>query len=133
MPYIKEAKITANFKYLWLKYVKGFDITEHCAKCLLGEYEKQVSPKGIFTGDLPIAPYYYLCGVSMPFVWANNFHLAFEAKEGSTLVIERNGIVLVIDNAVELEIKPPTIQLTHKKEFTTCRNWQFAVNKVLEQ
>ena len=131
MPYIKEAKITAPFKYLWLKYTNGFDLTEHCAKCLLGEYEKSVSPKGISVMELKEAPYYYLCGVSMPFVWANNFHLAFRAEQGSTIVCNKNGISIVIENAVEIPITQPIVQLTHKKEFTTCRNWQFAVNCVL--
>ena len=31
---INHISVNANFKYLWLKTVKGVDLEQHCARCL---------------------------------------------------------------------------------------------------
>ena len=48
------------------------------------------------------SPYYYLCGVSKPYVRSRNFHLAFREKEGSLLSVSRQGIQVEIENAEEI-------------------------------
>lgn len=65
---INHISVNANFKYLWLKTVKGVDLEQHCARCLKGEYDKRISPamkegRGIALED----SVYYLCGVAQPF------------------------------------------------------------------
>ena len=36
---IKNMTVTSTFKYLWLKTVTDVDLSQHCAKCLIGEYD----------------------------------------------------------------------------------------------
>lgn len=129
---IKRIKVEASFRYLWLKAVKGVDLSHHCARCLLGEYLKGLDRKTQELTDtaLPEAPYYYLCGVSLPYRWEKNFHLAFREKAGHILRAKRHGITVEIENAEEIkfseaDINPddPHIKLI---AYRTCRNWQFA-------
>jgi hypothetical protein len=98
---------------------------------LVGNYSKAVNTNLQVLNNHKLYAYpakiYYLCGVSKPYKWANNFHLAFEYCLGEKVVVNRNGIIIVIENARELPIRVVPQSITDKKEFTTCRNWQFAV------
>ena len=129
---IQQLSVSAPVSYLWLKYVHGVDLSVHCAKCLLGEYEPAVNPHTPeFTNiELQPAPYYYLCGVSRPYVWYRNFHLAFKEKEGSILEVKRNGIHIILNNAEEVKFSQSDVDTSDphakSKSFYTCRNWQFA-------
>lgn len=132
---ITNINVTGSFRYLWLKYVNGVNLKVHCAKSLLGTYSKKVSPQmghvqEPITLDEAQGDVFYLCGVTKPYRWINNFHLAFKEKEGSTIHVNRNGIDITIRNAVEIPITDKYINQmdsnAHKKEYCTCRNWQFA-------
>lgn len=131
---IREIKVHGRFKYLWLKYVTGVDLSVHCARCLKGAYSNKVGTKVTEGKDIPLdeaeAKAYYLCGVTMPFNWSKNFHLAFVEEEGSLLEVSENGIDIVIENARRIDIVPDYINPydpnAHKKAYSTCRNWQFA-------
>lgn len=128
---IQSLRVKANFKYLWLKSVKGVDISQHCARCLIGDYDSRINNRTKNTAGIKLyAEIYYLCGVTQPFVYAENFHLAFKKATGKTLKIERNGIEIVIENAEEITFSQSDIDLTlpfsNKREYYTCRNWQFA-------
>lgn len=131
---IKEINVTGKFKYLWLKYINGIDLSNHCAKCLLGTYSKKISNTTSSAADLTLdesnAIVYYLCGVSMPYNWNKNFHLAFKEKEGSSVKVNYNGIEIELDNAEQIlfsmdDINPADPN-ANKPVFATCRNWQFA-------
>lgn len=128
---IEELTIKADFKYLWLKTVRGVDLTQHCARCLIGEYDKRISPgKKVICGlDLKDSVY-YLCGVALPYKWENNFHLAFRPSQGKALEYESNGIKVIIKDAERLPISQNYIDWTcptaSKKQYNTCRNYQFA-------
>ena len=132
MATIRDIEITGSFRYLWLKAVTGVNLEEHCAKCLLGEYDPRISASmrrasGL---ELPEAPFHYLCGVTTPYVWERNFHLAWRHREGSTLEVDRHGIRITIDNAEEVtfgesDIDPQDRHIKYKT-YRTCRNWQFA-------
>lgn len=131
MIYIKTLDVNAPFRYLWLKRVTGVDLSVHCARCLLGKYMDNISPRNPHTTDIQLDNgVYYLCGVSLPYVWEKNFHIAFEYSEGSRIEYANNGISVVIENAAALPISESYIDRTDphawKKEFRTCRNWQFA-------
>ncbi len=134
MIYIKKINVTGSFKYLWLKYINDIDLTNHCAKCLLGTYSKKVSNKTQEEFDIKLdesdAVVYYLCGVSMPYNWNKNFHLAFKEKEGSILKYDFNGIEIELENAERILFSKDDIDLAdpnaNKAVFATCRNWQFA-------
>lgn len=140
-PLIEVIEINSRFKYLWLKYVRGVNLNYHCAKCLIGDYSEKII-NTMFKGrnielDEYRCGYYYLCGVSIPYVWRNNFHLAFRYSEGKKIKVERNGIRIIISDAEEIPIVP--VDLNSNKhprrfspEFFTCRNWQFA-NMIKEE
>ena len=131
MIYIKTLDVSAPLRYLWLKHVTGVDLNVHCARCLVGKYMDNISPHNPHTTDIQLNNgIYYLCGVSLPYVWEKNFHIAFEYSEGSRIEYANNGISVVIENAIELPISESYIDQNNpnawRKEFRTCRNWQFA-------
>ncbi len=41
-PSIRLKVKTGRYRYLWLKYVVGFDPRYHCARCLVGEYSQLI-------------------------------------------------------------------------------------------
>lgn len=128
---IKSLTITSSFKYLWLKKIVGVDLMQHCAKCLLGEYIKGISPSIKSYENIELSDdIYYLCGVSLPFVYENNFHCAFKHKPGSTFVYTSNGVELIVEDGEKLPISEASINTMHPKaqfrSYNTCRNWMFA-------
>ena len=128
---INELHVIGNFRYLWLKSVNGVNLSQHCARCLIGSYDSRISPKLREYRDLPLIDgIYYLCGVSTPYRWINNFHLAFRNKPGNIIKVERNGIYIEIQDAEILEFGENDINWNlpqaKDKSFSTCRNWQFA-------
>ena len=128
---IRKVEANAKFRYLWLKSIKGVDLTVHCARCLIGDYDNRISANIKTAENIVLSEkIYYLCGVSQPYVWAQNFHLAFKEKEGAKVNVERNGIKIMIENAEEIMFSKNDIDYTlpqaRRKEFYTCRNWQFA-------
>ena len=137
-PVIEYMNITKPFKYLWLKYITGIDFENHCAKTFRGTYSKKVTKEpeqkeiALDERDLTKCRYqfYYLCGVSAPYVHEHNFHLAFIYKEGSTVHYNHNGIEIKIKDACQLRITPQDIDRNMVEAklhaYRTCRNWQFA-------
>lgn len=128
---IKSINVTGDFKYLWLKTVENVDLSVHCARCLIGKYDNRIKPfKGLRTDLLLTDNIYYLCGVSSPYRWENNFHLAFKPCEGSSVEYSNNGIDIVIENAERIDISDKYIDSRNinagKRDYFTCRNWQFA-------
>ena len=128
---IKTLTVSKPFKYIWLKHITGIDLNQHCAKCLKGEYNKSINNKITTLNDLQLENgIYYLCGVSLPYVWENNFHLAFEYCLGYKINYNNSGISITIENAKALPISENFIDNeninAHKKAYSTCRNWQFA-------
>ena len=131
---IKKLENNRNWMYLWGKYVTGVNLGFHCAKSLEGYYSKKIYKDKASESDIKLDEYnsniFYLCGVSKPYKWNENFHLALRYKEGNNIVINRNGLYLEIENAEELPIIFDINKCNHKnkhnKNFATCRNWQFA-------
>ena len=123
-----------GFRFMWMKAVAAFDDNEHCAKCLVGSWSKQMSPNfpvgvTIELTDLKPGETYYLCGVCEDFTWSKNFHLAFKAGPwevtmplytGASFHVEGIEVISFDDQAAVRDYS----NLGHK--FTTCRNFQFA-------
>lgn len=120
-----------GFRYFWLKYVRGFDAREHCARCLVGPYEKQVhpsmplgSPIALDPGD---APFVYLCGVGPRYV--DNLHLALRSLPGASAEARTYaGQLVTVEGAEALTI--PALASGFRGlpgPFTTCRNFRFGV------
>lgn len=125
---------TEKFRYLWLKYVTGFDLSVHCAKSLVGRYSSLFkfgdAPSIIHNCRLDEHPfrYIYLCGVTSRY--ENNLHLALEENMGTVVDYSWLGTHIVVRDARMIEIKglqsydlEPNGRLT---SYNTCRNWRFA-------
>jgi hypothetical protein len=134
---IKEITTTAPFRYLWLKYVSGVDLNSHCAECLLGDNSELVSPAlGLAGHNLDLDEYpgeiFYLCGVSKPYNWDRNFHLAFRLAQGEEFSCEEQGISLTLLNAERINFEAfdarnrSSSPNRTKPVFNTCRIWIFA-------
>ncbi|MEQ1905127.1 MAG: hypothetical protein ABL888_13140 [Pirellulaceae bacterium] len=118
------------FKFLWLKYVRGFNPTHHCARCLAGSYStlfpfsRGYVPAQTIEGvlDESDAPWIYLCGVTNKWIW--NVHVAGQFEAGAITNYSDERIDVEIRDFRRLPIdasKAPEAA----KEFATCRNWQF--------
>lgn len=120
----------SGFRYLWLKYVTGPNMTRHCAQALQGRYSQRVK-RDMALGRVvaldEFGPYsaLYLCGVSPR--WATNLHVAFRPGPGRVRRRLYNGLELELVGVEELPIIAlPEGWRGFGPEFTTCRNFQFA-------
>lgn len=134
-PTIRVFKTDETFGYLWLKYVTGFNLEQHCAKCLLGEYSSAFQfgrqTTALHNEELNEHParYYYLCGVTKPYRWMKNLHVAFEYAEGEILEYKDEKTYILIENARQIPIVAQKQYMTihgGTPSYNTCRNWRFA-------
>jgi hypothetical protein len=131
---IGDTSAVSGWRYLWLKYVSGFQPSRHCAGCLVGPYSKAVRI-GMPTNtpaQLDEAEDWrqlYLCGVASAGGWAANMHLAVVPAEGETAEVRAStGTLFRITNARRLPIPGLAPRFDGRPlSFTTCRNWQFGV------
>ncbi|GAB7140535.1 hypothetical protein RsTz2092_04840 [Deferribacterales bacterium RsTz2092] len=125
-----------NFWFMWGKSVIGFDSRVHCAKCLIGDYDRQLT-KNMKTNhwfdiSLTEGSFFYICGVSTPYIWKNNAHLPVVVKGGAMASLKLyNGDILVVDGAEQLPFDDSVAVKKYShlgKKFTTCRNFQFGAH-----
>ena len=126
-----------GWRFFWAKRVSGFDEHLHCAPCLTGTWlGKHVNlwmpvnkpvPLPLADGEL-----LYVCGVSMKYVWENNFHLAARAKAGSTFELPAfNGDRIIVEGAEALVFNDTAAREHYPDKheaFLTCRNFQFGAH-----
>jgi hypothetical protein len=126
---ITRLELKRKYRYVWLKYVRGFDLAQHCARCLVGTYDERINKDTLHYSDLalPASPYYYFCTV---YQYATNIHLAFEEAPGEVIEIDDPRYSIRIENARQIHFDDSHIDRSlpqaEKKAFSTCRNWQFA-------
>ena len=125
-----------GFNYLWAKKIEGFEPSVHCAKCLIGKYSSQFSPKMQsnvwIESEYKVGDILYFCGVSAPYKWSNNLHIAGIVSEGSMFhMVSYTGDRIAIRNFERLEFdhaiatdKYPDLS----DRFLTCRNFQFGAS-----
>lgn len=133
---IEKIELAEDFTFLWLYYITGINLEEHCQKSFKGKLSKYINfdDKGHIEENILLdekeSDYYYLCGGSKPYVWENNFHLAFKKKEGSVIDIDEHGIKVRIINAERILFSEEDIDKSYphadEEKYYTCRNWQFA-------
>lgn len=130
---IEFAELKNTYKILWLRYVYGVDLSQHCMKSLMGHNDSRVRGYMKTISHLQIteeAPYYYLCGVEQTFDWNKNLHLAFSYSFGSVINIDNEFIKCRIINARRQEISNKYINWrlpeSRDRYYNTCRNWWFA-------
>ena len=134
-PTLITLEVKASLSHLWLRSIRGINLDAHCARSFVGPYSDAVGPQGLRAAS-PVrlegdgARAFYLCGVTKPYVWADNFHCAFAYSRGALLDINERGVHLVVADAVRLAIPEPIarphLAMGQRPEFYTCRNWQFA-------
>lgn len=131
---VGEGATVTGWRYLWLKYVSGFDNAQHCARCLIGPYSKRV--RRDMPHNVPVlldeatgCDVLYLCGVAERGGLPANFHLAVQPAPGEVAEGRSSqGTHFRIRNARRLEIPAlPSRFDGRPAAFTTCRNWQFGV------
>ena len=93
---IKYAEMKGVYKILWLRYIYGVDLTNHCMKSLLGHNDKRVRGYMRYLHDLKLeeARWYYLCGVDQNFIWEKNLHLAFVESSGSEIILVKSKLTV---------------------------------------
>lgn len=129
-----------GFRYLWLKEVKAFNPEFHCAMSLVGSYNKSFSPKmpanTEIEADYPEGALLYFCGVTTPYKWNDNFHLAGSVKSGESLSITTHlGDELIVKGLELIYFDDKAARRNHPNlsaKFLTCRNFQFG-SQVLER
>ncbi len=124
-----------GFWVLWLRYVRGFDGSQHCAKCLVSTSDRRVHKGMLCDTDIPLDygaienPYTYLCGVSAQLKYENNLHLPMLYAPGKTAqAVTHTGDIVTVSNMEALSITAlPDGFRGLSRKFTTCRNFQFGV------
>ncbi len=132
---ITENDSLKGFRYFWMKKVVGFNNQVHCARCLKGGYEKQVSNHLPGNVEIELSRYnegdlIYICGVSSLYRWEKNFHLAGRVGNGNVRVTLYTGDVLEVQGIEEISISDEAAKRLYPDrtdEFLTCRNFQFGV------
>lgn len=123
-------KVEHKFSSFWLKSVEDVNLNKHCIECLVGKRNYQITQESGCTVCLDANKIWYLCGVTYPYRWENNFHLAMEYSPGDIFTVKRNGVELKVFNAKEIPITDEYIDWdlpqAADRKFNTCRNWQFA-------
>ena len=131
---IEEINVDKPWSFIWLMYVRDVDLKKHCKPCLKGYSSKKINKKTRHWENVALdeseAKYYHLCGGSLQYKWEDNFHLAWEEKEGESFEYSFNGITIKLKNAKRVEFSQEDIDKTlehaERPEYYTCRNWQFA-------
>jgi hypothetical protein len=126
-----------GFSTIWLVYIQAVDLTEHCISTFIGPHSRRVErdaeEQTVLLDEHPVPLAYYLCGVTYPYSWADNAHLAFEHAPGEYW----HGPALVPGLTVTLQDARPITGwgpasipdgTPHAGEYLyrTCRNWQCA-------
>jgi hypothetical protein len=129
---VKKLVLKNKYRIVWLRYISGVDLTQHCMKGLLGRND--INFRGYMRQaeniQLQKAKYYYLCGVDENWTYNNNMHVAFVEKEGSEIKIDNHLFSVHIENARQVKISPDyidwSLKVSSNKLYNTCRNWWFA-------
>lgn len=129
-----------GFRYFWLKRVTGFDPKQHCARCLRGSYFEEVSTKLPVNRAIHIeadpGEVLYLCGVSAPYRWERNFHLALIVEHGARVgSTAYTGDVIGIEGADYLPFDDAEARRRFPdrgEAFLSCRNFQFGAHHFRE-
>lgn len=132
---ISKSERLTGFRYFWLKTVRGFNPSTHCARCLVGEYDAKVKadmPTGEIEIDYREGTILYLCGVSAPYRWINNLHLPMQVSKGVSFFVDAyNGDRIVVHGARFMPFDDRAARQLFPdrgKQFLTCRNFQFGAH-----
>jgi len=127
---IRTLKVKLPYRYLWLKHIEGVDLSQHCARSFVGQYSKQVDRFHHNYKDIILPRGYvahYLCGVLN---YTDNLHLAMLEAPGEHAEVHDAKCDFELEDGILVPIREDYIPFgainVDKREFRTCRNWQFA-------
>jgi hypothetical protein len=125
-------ELFTGFKYVWLRYVRGFDSDVHCQRSLKGYNDprfvnKMTIGKSFELDDPAKCRHIYLCADAV--IRDAGLHFALLPEEGAAArVTTYNGIEITATNARQLAIPALPDGFGGKEHaFTSCCNWQFGV------
>jgi hypothetical protein len=138
--YVTDNDRVRGWRYLWAKRVDAFNASKHCAGCFVGEYAtdfgKEMPVNDRVRINLAQKPgeVFYFCGVSSPYKWDHNFHLAGVIDPAAPVIevpmyhgdyVRVHGLRRVkFTDAAARERFPD-----RASNFLTCRNFQFAAHR----
>ena len=134
------------FVWLWMKYVREANDSQHCTNVLRGRYSKKLSKhnaalgrsESIVCDEYPSTTYkaLYLCGVakrgySQKKNYPHNLHLPIEPAPGKSSEMRFENWVFRLENGLVLPIAAESA-LAHRyrtlpPEYTSCRIFRWAV------
>jgi hypothetical protein len=129
-----------GFRYFWLKRVTGFDPALHCARCLKGNYVSEVGAALPVNTPIHIeadpGDVLYLCGVSSPYSWGRNFHLALKVEHGAavrTTLYTGDSLTILNADYLPFDDAEARRRFPHLSEaYLSCRNFQFGAHHFRE-
>ncbi len=128
-----------GFRYLWMKTVTGFLPRHHCARCLKGEYHPEFGPTMDVNARLGAVEYsegtlLYICGVSSPYRWPQNLHLAGRVTAGAqagTTVWTGDQLTVSGLERIPFDDRAARRRFPERGEdYLTCRNFQFGAQLI---
>lgn len=118
----------------------GFDPALHCARCLKGSYFSEIGTALPVNQSIHIeadpGEVLYLCGVSSPYRWERNFHLALVVQHGGAVrmktytgdTVSILGVDLLSFDDAEARRRFPD----RSEAYLSCRNFQFGAHHFRE-
>ncbi|MFE6872576.1 hypothetical protein ACFVFS_39295 [Kitasatospora sp. NPDC057692] len=134
MPTITVEVGERRYRHLWLKYVTGIDLSRHCAVALHGRYSRLIDERiqqvTVELDEFPHALAWYLCGVTTPYRWEDNPHLALTAAASHSETLSVQDLTVHLDGIRPIAFAdadiPDDDPNANSPAYRTCRNWQFA-------
>ena len=134
MSIIKKIELKNSNWIEWLRYVRGYNLEDHCMKSLIGYNDPRVTRYDRIMRyenlALDKAPYYYFCCVKDRGAHNENVHIAWRDKEGASFMVDNELVYAEIVGGEQIPITADYIDwsLPQSKDryFNTCRNWWFA-------
>ena len=132
-----------GWRYFWAKKVGAINRRVHCARCLVGPYERSVGVTMAVNRDIRLTGYnvgdiLYVCAVASPHRWANNLHLAVQVTgdRNDTVRVRAytgDGINLAGATQIAFDDTVAAREYGHlSASYLTCRNFQFGVQMVAD-
>jgi len=132
-----------GWRYFWAKKVGAINPRVHCARCLVGSYERNIGVTMAVNQDIRLTGYnvgdiLYVCGVAAPHRWANNLHVAVhvtgESKD-TARVTAYTGDRINLIGATQIAFDDTVAARDYghlSASYLTCRNFQFGVQMVAD-
>lgn len=132
-----------GWRYFWAKKVGAINPRVHCARCLVGPYERGIGITMAVNQDIRltgsnVGDIIYVCGVASPHRWAHNLHLAVQVtgdRNDTVRVRAFTGDIINLAGATQIAFDDTVAAREYghlSASYLTCRNFQFGVQMVAD-